>query len=199
MSSNNSARAYLRYLYIHTDFYFNFIKFIRLLYQIFFNIQKILSISVDWIFYFVNNYKKREILVTVIILQMLSVQYHWHHRLPRRAWRRASRRRNSRRGETDRRRRSCVFPASNRFPATTWPPAGSEETDVSPGCGGQSADISWQETSIETQLRASSSIAMKLERRRRWSYETRTHATRSSRRRQTHNDAFLATRHANAD
>lgn len=48
------------------------------------------------------------------------------------------------------------------------PPAGSEETDVSPGCGGQSADITWQETSIETQLRASSSTAMKLERRRRW-------------------------------
>jgi len=59
------------------------------------------------------------------------------------------------------------------------------------------ADQLTQEASIGTQLRASFTTAMRLERcRRRSCMYARTHAARPSRRRQTHNDAFLATRRA---
>jgi len=50
-------------------------------------------------------------------------------------------RRRSRQNETDRRHSCNVFPASSRFPAMTCPPAGSEETDMSPTGGGRPADI----------------------------------------------------------
>lgn len=62
------------------------------------------------------------------------------------------------------------------------------------------ADQLTQEASIGTQLRASFTTAMRLERRRRSCTHVRTyartHAARPSWRRQTHNDAFLATRRA---
>lgn len=91
-------------------------------------------------------------------------------------------------------RRSCnVFPASSRFPATTCPPAGSEETDVSPTGGGRPADtgsISRNSASSFVynghEARTTSTTIVRT--------RTRVHAAQPSRRRQTHNDAFLATR-----